>query len=629
MTRARMLVDHACIAAVAAAVFFTNLGGPKLWDDDEPRNAACAREMFVRGDPIVPTFNHQWRTDKPALLYWLMMGSYAVFGANEFAARFPSALLGVGTALLVYHLGRLLFRREVGLWAGLAMATNLMFGVAARAATPDSTLIFCTTLSLLIYVWAMTAGREGAFLPNWRGIQPGNFQAALPATWKPAAAMYAAMGLAMLAKGPVGVVLPCAAIGLFLLLACVSPQSRVARPERTTLLRLSVYRLRLAIMHVWEYVTWVLRAERAMWPNVLVASVVLVALPWYLWVAIKTDGAWPRSFLLTHNLERFATPMEGHHGSIFFHVIALVICFCPWSFLLPVAIGQLVRRLRTGAPQGAAYLLLASWIAVWLGVFSLSGTKLPNYVLPIYPALAVLCGAWAADWIAVPGKRSVERWLSAGWVGFMAAGIGISVGLTWASSHLLSSEVSLGWIGLIPIVGSIVGLGLHMRRKTAAAFGSFALTSAALLAALFAVAAVPFSNRQDSLLVTRTARASDDKPDQIGLFGIGMAGVVYYADQPVHNYQRNRWAVQEFFEEHERPLLMTDAEGYEKLKGFLPPDAKIIERKPRFLKRGEMLVIGRERRENVAGRPTARHSGLTEKQVRRDGQMAGPEEFRE
>src|SRR5437762_2744228 len=123
--RARMLRDQACVAAVALVVFFTNLGGPKLWDDDEPRNAACAREMLERGDPIVPTFNHQWRTDKPALLYWLMMGSYTVFGANEFAARFPSAVLGLSTALLVYHLGRLLFRREVGLWAGLVMATNL------------------------------------------------------------------------------------------------------------------------------------------------------------------------------------------------------------------------------------------------------------------------------------------------------------------------------------------------------------------------------------------------------------------------------------------------------------------------------------------------------------------------
>jgi 4-amino-4-deoxy-L-arabinose transferase-like glycosyltransferase len=145
-------------------VFFTNLGGPRLWDDDEPRNATCAREMLARGDWIVPTFNSELRTDKPALLYWLMMGSYSLFGATEFAARFPSALLAVGTALMTYHLGRLLFRPQVGLWAGMIMATNLMFAVSARAATPDSTLIFFTTLALLIYVWSMTGGREGAFL---------------------------------------------------------------------------------------------------------------------------------------------------------------------------------------------------------------------------------------------------------------------------------------------------------------------------------------------------------------------------------------------------------------------------------------------------------------------------------
>ena len=158
------LGHQACIAAVAGVVFFANLGGPKLWDDDEPRNATCAREMFERGDPIVPTFNHELRTDKPVLVYWLMMGSYALFGVTEFAARFPSAVLGLCTALATYHLGRLLFRPQVGLWAGLVMATNLMFGVAARAATPDSTLICCTTLALVAYVWSMTGGHEGGFL---------------------------------------------------------------------------------------------------------------------------------------------------------------------------------------------------------------------------------------------------------------------------------------------------------------------------------------------------------------------------------------------------------------------------------------------------------------------------------
>jgi 4-amino-4-deoxy-L-arabinose transferase-like glycosyltransferase len=73
-------------------LLFWNLGVPRLWDEDEPRNASCAREMMERGDWITPTFNGQLRTDKPILLYWLMRGSYTVFGPTEFAARFWSAV---------------------------------------------------------------------------------------------------------------------------------------------------------------------------------------------------------------------------------------------------------------------------------------------------------------------------------------------------------------------------------------------------------------------------------------------------------------------------------------------------------------------------------------------------------
>ena len=596
------LGHQACIAAVAGVVFFANLGGPKLWDEDEPRNATCAREMFERGDAIVPTFNHEPRTDKPVLVYWLMMGSYALFGVTEFAARFPSAVLGLCTALATYHLGRLLFRPQVGLWAGLVMATNLMFGVAARAATPDSTLIFCTTLSLVAYVWSMTGGREGDFLTGWRSIRSGDFVAAFPRSWKAVAAVYAPMGLAVLAKGPVGMVLPCAGIGLFLLLTCVRTQAHAPVPERATLLSISIYRARLAIARAGEYATWLIAAERAMWPNLLVATVAVVALPWYLWVTLKTHGDWPRSFLLTHNLDRYMQPMEGHRGTILFHFLAIAICFFPWSLLLPAAVGQLVRRVRNGDPRGAAYLLMGSWIAVWFVVFSLAGTKLPNYVLPAYPTLAVLCGAWVADWIAAPARRSAYRWLSLGWLGLALVGVGLAIGLGVAAARWLHGEANFTWIGFIPIGGAAIGWFFHWRREPGRAFGSLVGTMATLLAALFAIAAVPISQRQNSLLLAQSLSKTDDKPDQIGVFHIGFAGVVYYADGPIHDYKRNRFSVQSFFEDRDRPLLVTDSEGLEAIRPFLPADAKVIERQPRFLKRGELVVVGRERQAGLASK---------------------------
>ena len=125
------------IVTAAAVVLFTNLGAAALWDEDEPLYASCAREMLQRGDWVVPTFNGEIFPEKPPLMFWLMMGSFRLFGVTEFAARFWSAALGVGTALLTYHLGRLLFRAEVGLWAGLIVVTSIIFTVSARAATVD------------------------------------------------------------------------------------------------------------------------------------------------------------------------------------------------------------------------------------------------------------------------------------------------------------------------------------------------------------------------------------------------------------------------------------------------------------------------------------------------------------
>src|SRR5262245_55056411 len=140
------------VAAVAALVMLTNLGGPRLWDRDEPRNAGCAREMLEHHDWVVPQFNGELRTHKPVLLYWCIMAAYLGLGVNEFAARLPSALCAIGSALCVYRIGRRLFGPQAGVWAGVALATSLMFVVAGRAATPDSLLIFCTSLALMIYV---------------------------------------------------------------------------------------------------------------------------------------------------------------------------------------------------------------------------------------------------------------------------------------------------------------------------------------------------------------------------------------------------------------------------------------------------------------------------------------------
>jgi 4-amino-4-deoxy-L-arabinose transferase-like glycosyltransferase len=127
----KALVQQLIIVLAAAAMYLSYLGATGLWDNDETIYSSIAREMAVRGDWIVPTFNGSLFPEKPPLVYWLMMVSFKVLGVSEFAARLPAALLAIGAALATYHLGRRLFSANVGFWAGLVVTSNIIFTVSA------------------------------------------------------------------------------------------------------------------------------------------------------------------------------------------------------------------------------------------------------------------------------------------------------------------------------------------------------------------------------------------------------------------------------------------------------------------------------------------------------------------
>src|SRR5437016_10639626 len=139
---------YGLLLAVALALTFPNLGACSLWDIDEGNNAEAAREMLDCGNWVVPTHNYQLRVDKPALLYWLQIGAFRLFGINELAARFPSALAALLTVLLAYELARGMFGAATGLLAGMILTGSGGFCASAHFANPDALLHFCTVLTL-------------------------------------------------------------------------------------------------------------------------------------------------------------------------------------------------------------------------------------------------------------------------------------------------------------------------------------------------------------------------------------------------------------------------------------------------------------------------------------------------
>lgn len=601
------------ILLAAGLVFFVNLGRPTLFDEDEPKNAECGREMLVRGDWIVPTFNEDLRTDKPILVYWLMLVSYKLLGVTELAARLWSAILAVGTSLLTYHLGRKLFSAEVGLLGGLILCTSLMFAAVGRAVTPDSVLIFCTTLAFTAYVWAVAARHEGVFggrvqttgsdQGGRHSCLPGNPNALgqtemsvplntlpaavfVPTTWQQSLPMSAAMGFAVLAKGPVGVLLPCTVIGLFLLLLAEA-ESRPASQDQS----------RGIIARGVRFVGRLFAPRRFFaacgWMRIPLAALIVaaIALPWYVAVGLKTDGAWLAGFLGGHNVHRFLAPMENHSGPIVYYIPAVFAGFFPWSVFLPVALIQLHRRLREGDGRRAGSLLLTCWLLVYFVFFSLAGTKLPNYVLPMYPALALLVACFLHDWQREAATQRARRFVLSC---RMLAGVGVlmMLALPIVSLYLLPGEAWLGALGAIPLVGAGLAFWFarwHQRPRAVRALVGMAVC---LAVTMMGFAAPRVSRHQNSESFAAAARAFGGDRIALATYEYFAPSLVFYAEQRVLRLKQPE-EIQTYFAEADCPLLITRADRLDQLKNVLPADITTLARQPRFLRRHDLVLLGR------------------------------------
>ncbi len=270
--RSRHALILLALLTLSGLLFFLGLGDMGLTDRDEGRNAEAGREMFESGDRLTPTFNGELRVAKPVLLYWLMDRSYRLFGVNEFAARFPSALFGVG--LILIHYLFLLHQRDqtIALFGALMLLLNLEILGLGRMALTDSVLVFFTTGSLY-GLWLGLHGEGG--MRRW--------------IW----AFYVGMALATLTKGPVGFALP-------LIVAAL-------------------------------YLTWT-RRWRDYWQNgVPLAGMllfILLAAPWYAAMFLIHGDAYA-SGAKANTIGRFLSPMEGHQGTIFFYLPVLLLGFFP------------------------------------------------------------------------------------------------------------------------------------------------------------------------------------------------------------------------------------------------------------------------------------------------------------
>ncbi|MGY8771163.1 MAG: ArnT family glycosyltransferase [Pirellulales bacterium] len=567
----------AIIISVSIFVYFINLGGPRLWDRDEPRNAGCAIEMLEANDWVVPRFNGEVRDHKPVLLYWLLMSSYTLFGISEFSARFPSAALSVCTVLLTYSLGRRLINRDAAFWGALILSTTLMFTVAARAATPDALLIFCVTLTLWTYVYHTfsTPAKLSDSKLN-ENEQQRAFQF-YPDCWWKIASIYAVSGLAVLAKGPVGLVLPTTIIGMFLLImrlpAKEQGDSWIAKVQ--SLLR------PFAPLHF-------LKTCWHMKPGTALLAASLVALPWYVWVAMR-DYRWIEGFFLTHNLERATTSMEGHSGPPIYYPLVLCVAFFPWSVFFVPTVLEVVHAIRSKSEQYAGQIFLCCWASVWIAIFTIASTKLPSYVTPMYPALALLTGVYIDRLLKQTSAVSI-RWYYAAATVFTVVGIGFIVALPIVASQVLPGEELLGTIGVILLIGGITAIVCQMKQLRTLSVQAMTVSSILFVVCMLAIATQRIdSHQQNHLLLSAIEQQAPDS--KLYSYRVLEPSWIFYSRKTVKEFPGDEKDLIRLTDEKQSAVVITTLAHWDEFSEETKSQFTILAQEPYFMESDDLLVL--------------------------------------
>ena len=584
------------VTAVAIVVLASGFIGVPFWDEDEPRFAAIAQTMVETGDWTVPLFNGELAVDKPVLMHWCMAACFSVFGMNEIAARLPAALAALLTSLALLRLGTRCFSVATGIVAALAYLGCLLVAIEAHAATPDSILVALSTWATLLLI--------EPFLPDRRHSlestkQPAQVNITSSVSMWHAGLAGSLLGLGVLCKGPIGYIGPLVVVmGWVWLVQCLS----------TTREHLAGIQFKEQVFSTLRHVfsNGIPAAFRTVQQTrllIVTAAAILVAAPWYVSVGVQTDWEWTKGFFFVHNVGRFVAPMERHSGGFLFHPLTMLVGFYPWSCFLPLAIwatvGQLWKTWRQGqTPQienshTPALSLLLFWMSVWVGGFSLAATKLPNYIMPAYPAAALLVAALAMEAV----KRSAwlyPRWMGIGVGGIAFGGIATSVTILVGSFYGLTGSEPAAIIGLIPLAGAF-WLVWGSRQRPAYAVGTMVFLGL-LYSSLAVGPTAAWISRANTLpALIREAHAHAGGHARIGAYSQITPNLVYYAKGIVQ-----RWAPDSARAEHAATFLSTGPDAvlvipedqFDELSSFLPETAGVVGRARPLFKNQDFLLVG-------------------------------------
>lgn len=469
-------------AALCAAVFLLPLAlSTPLLDPDEGLHAAIAQEMVERGDWITPRLLGQPFLDKPALFFWSLAGSLALFGFHEFAIKLPGLLFGALGAVATGLLARRLFGRTTGLLAGVVYAAMLLPLALTEAAVHDVALVPWTTMAVLALYDAAThrAPRARIGLGALAGVY---------------------LGLAVLTKALTGVVL----VGLPVAIWCLL--TRALRP--------SVVGAGLV--------------------SLLVAAV--VAAPWYAAMEAANPGYFHYYFVERHLLG-YTTTSQLHGLRPWWYYLPVVAGgSLPWFAYLHVPLRRLAAAwaARERTVEVRALALLGVWVAVDLLFLSLAGSKLVTYVLPIFPALAILgAHAWTGALSDSDGRPS-PGWAASHALACLAMALVLPTAVVVSSTWLGLPAGPVWWWAAAASAVAWLAVGARAwRGSTAATLAAMTwamtLTVCAGLAVMLPAAAPSFTAREVARHYNREGRL----PATVWFYDERVGSFLFYLDAPL------------------------------------------------------------------------------------------------
>jgi 4-amino-4-deoxy-L-arabinose transferase-like glycosyltransferase len=287
-------------------------------------------------------------------------------------------------------------------------------------------------------------------------------------------------------------------------------------------------------------------------------------------------------------VNRFAQPLEGHSGPIFYYVVAIVIGFFPWSIFLTLMIIDALRRIRADENR-LAMLLVCCWAAGYIGFFSLARTKLPNYVLPAYPALALMAAAFIDNWIARP--ESMSRRLVRGALGSLpAVGLAMAVALPIVAYYLLPGEAVLAVAGVVLLVGGAVVVWLSETHRTTHAAHCLGATAVVFTVVLFGFGADRVSRHMTSRPFAETVAAMSDDA-QLATYEFFEPSLVFYRAAQIERCHSSE-EVDTLLDDPAATFVVTTDDRLDEIAAVASGRLVEVQRQRRFLRRGELVLLG-------------------------------------